>query len=92
MNKIWIYDSGAYEHYLKSDKSLFDAKDIYEWVAVGNGESIKVTKVGSLKCQVVQTNESSVNVTLKEVEYVPESCLICSASIRKQRKDLIKTI
>jgi hypothetical protein len=33
---------------------------------------MKAIKVGSLKCHVIQLNCSSVNVTLKEVKYVPE--------------------
>jgi hypothetical protein len=33
---------------------------------------MKAIKVGSLKCHVIQRNGSSVNMTLKEVKYVPE--------------------
>jgi DUF4097 and DUF4098 domain-containing protein YvlB len=33
---------------------------------------MKTIKVRSLKCHVIQLNGSSVNVTLKEVKYVPE--------------------
>jgi hypothetical protein len=69
---IWICDSGACGHYCKSDKGLFDIKDINEKMTVGNGESMKAIKVGSLKCHVIQLNDSSVNVTLKEVKFVPE--------------------
>jgi hypothetical protein len=32
---------------------------------------MKAIKVGSLKCHVIQLNVSSVDVTLKEVKYVP---------------------
>jgi hypothetical protein len=71
-DKIWICDSEACEHYCKSDKVLFDVKDINKKITVGNGESMKAIKVGSLKCHVIQLNGSSVNVTLKEVKYVPE--------------------
>jgi hypothetical protein len=70
---IWICVSGACGHYRKSDKGLFDVKDINEKITVGNGDSMKAIKVGSLKCHVIQLNGSSVNVTLKEVKYVPES-------------------
>jgi hypothetical protein len=69
---IWICDSGACGHYCKSDKGLFDVKDINEKITVGNGESMKAIKVGSLQCHVIQLNGSSVNVTHKEVKYVPE--------------------
>jgi hypothetical protein len=69
---IWIYDSRAWRDYCKSDKSLFDVKEINEKITLGNGESMKSIKVGSLKCHAIQLNGSSVDVTLKEVKYVPE--------------------
>jgi hypothetical protein len=73
---IWICDIGACGHYCKSEKKgLFDVKDINEKITVGNGESMKAIKVGSLKCHVIQFNGSFVNVTLKEVKYVPEWCV-----------------
>jgi hypothetical protein len=33
---------------------------------------MKAIKVGSLKCHVIQLNGSSVDVTFKEIKYVPE--------------------
>jgi hypothetical protein len=68
---IWICDIGACGHYCKSDKDLFDVKDINKKITVGNAESMKAIKVGSLKCHVIQLNGSRVNVILKEVNYVP---------------------
>jgi hypothetical protein len=41
-------------------------------ITVGNGESMKATKVGSFKCHFIQLNGSRVNVTNKEVKYVSE--------------------
>jgi hypothetical protein len=55
-----------------ADKGLFDIKDINENITVGNGESMKAIKVGSLKCRVIQFNSSNANVTLKEIKYVLE--------------------
>jgi hypothetical protein len=52
--------------YCKSDKVLFDVKDINEKITVA------AIKVGSLKCHVIQLNGSSVDVTLKAATYVPE--------------------
>jgi hypothetical protein len=46
---IWICDSGACGNNCKSDKVLIDVKDINEKITVGNGESMKAIKVGSLK-------------------------------------------
>jgi hypothetical protein len=47
VDNIWICDSGACGHYCKSDKDLFDVKDINEKITAGNGESMKAIKVGS---------------------------------------------
>jgi ribosomal protein L30E len=72
MDDFWICDSGACGHYCELNKCLFDVKDNTEKIIVGNGESMKAIKVGSLKCHVIQLNGSSVDATLKEVKYVPE--------------------
>jgi cupin superfamily acireductone dioxygenase involved in methionine salvage len=69
---IWICDNGACGHYCKPIKGLFDVKDINQKIIVRNGERMKVIKVGKTKCHDIQLYGSSVNVTLKEVKYVPE--------------------
>jgi hypothetical protein len=69
---FWICDSGACGHYYKSDKDLSYVKDINQNITLGIGEIRETAKVGSLKCHVIQLTSSSVNVTLKEVKYVPE--------------------
>jgi hypothetical protein len=68
---IWICDRGACGHYYKSDKGLFDVKDINQKINIGNGESMKATKNGSFKCHFIQLNGSSDDVILKEVKYDP---------------------
>jgi hypothetical protein len=65
----WICDNGSCGHYCKSDKGLFDVKDINRKITVGNGETMKAIKVRSLKCHLFLLNCSSVNMTLKEVKY-----------------------
>jgi hypothetical protein len=72
MDDIWICDSGACGHYCNPDEGLFDVKDINEKITVRNGESMKAIMVGSLKRHVIQLNGFSVDLTLKEVKYVPE--------------------
>jgi hypothetical protein len=47
-------------------------KDFDEEITVGNGENMNAIKDGSLKFHAIQLNDSSVDVTLKEVKYVPE--------------------
>jgi hypothetical protein len=64
----WICDSGACGHYCNSDKYI---KDIDEKITVRNAESMKATKVGSLKYQMDQLDGSSDDITLK---YLSELC------------------
>jgi hypothetical protein len=67
----WICESGACGQNCKSDKGLFDVKDINEKITVGNGESINAIKVGSLNCHAIQLSGSRVDVTFKEVKNNP---------------------
>ena len=69
---IWICDSGACGHYCNSTKGLFNIEEINESITVGNGKSMTATKVGSLKCRIIQVDGSGLEITLNEVKYVPE--------------------
>ena len=69
---IWICDSGACGHYCASDKGMFDVQDISESITVGNGKSMTATKVGSLKCRVIQVDGAELDIILHEVKFVPE--------------------
>jgi hypothetical protein len=60
---IWICDSGACKHNCKSDEGLFAVKDINDKITVGSDESMKVIKVGNLKCHVIQLNGSNVDIS-----------------------------
>jgi hypothetical protein len=59
-------------HYCNSEKGLFQEESINESITVGNGKSMTATKVGSLKCRVIQVDGSELDITLHEVKYVPE--------------------
>jgi hypothetical protein len=69
---IWICDSGACGHYCNSTKGLFNIEEINESITVCNGKSMMATKVGSLKCRIIQVDGSGLEITLPEVKYVPE--------------------
>jgi hypothetical protein len=56
---MWILDSGASYHYCQSVEGLTDVKEIDESIKIGNGNSLKSTKIGNLKCEVTQVNEES---------------------------------
>jgi gag-polypeptide of LTR copia-type/Zinc knuckle len=71
---IWICDSGGCGHYCKSTKGMFNISDIDEKITVGNGNSMTATKVGSLKCCVVQLDGSVLDIKINKVKYVPKLC------------------
>jgi hypothetical protein len=55
-NDLWILDSGASCHYCRFVGGLTDVKEIDESIKIGNGDSMKATKIGNLKCEVTQIN------------------------------------
>jgi hypothetical protein len=70
-NDLWILDSGASCHYCRSVEGLTDVKEIDESIKIGNGDLVKATKIGNLKCEVTQINGEKFTVTLNDVKYVP---------------------
>jgi hypothetical protein len=44
-NDLWILDSGASCHYCRSVEGLMDVKEINELIKIGNGDSMKATKI-----------------------------------------------
>jgi hypothetical protein len=44
-------------------------------IKIGNGDSMKATKIGNLKCEVTQVNGEKFTATLNYVKYVPSLCV-----------------
>jgi hypothetical protein len=72
---MWILDSGASCHYCQSAEGLTDIKEIDESIKIGNGNSMKSTKIGNLKCEVTQINGEKLTIMLNDVKYVPSLCV-----------------
>jgi hypothetical protein len=70
-NDLWILDGGTSCHYCQSVEGLTDVKEIDESIKTGNGDLMKATKIGNLKCEVTQINGGKFTVTLNNVKYVP---------------------
>jgi hypothetical protein len=66
-NDLWILDSGASYYYCRSE-GLTDIKEINESIKIGNGDSMKATKIGSLKFEVTQVNREKLTITLNDVK------------------------
>ncbi|KAJ0558902.1 putative RNA-directed DNA polymerase [Helianthus annuus] len=78
---VWIVDSGASQHMVKSDKNMINVVDVSEFnITVGhpNGTKVKVLKIGDLKL--------TDNVVLRDVFYVPDYC-VNLLSVYKLAKD-----
>jgi hypothetical protein len=56
-------------------EGLTDLIDIDEAITIGNGESMRATKVGNLKCEVIQVNGKKFAVTLHDIKLVPDLCV-----------------
>jgi gag-polypeptide of LTR copia-type/Zinc knuckle len=71
-NDIWIGDRGASCHYCNNDAALYDYSMISEDITVGNGNVMTATKMGKLRCEILQKNGESLVVTLEDVKFVPD--------------------
>jgi hypothetical protein len=56
-------------------EGLTDIKEIDESIKIGNGDLMKATKIGNLKCEVNQINGEKFTVTLNNIKYVPGLCV-----------------
>jgi hypothetical protein len=72
---MWILDSRASCHYCQYTEGLTDIKEIDESIKIGNGNSMKSTKIGNLKCEVTQINGERFTVTINDVKYVQSLCV-----------------
>jgi hypothetical protein len=71
-NDIWIGDSGTSCRYCNNDAALYDYTIICEDIIVGNGNVMTATKMGKLRCRILQKNGQSLVVTLEDVKFVPD--------------------
>jgi Reverse transcriptase (RNA-dependent DNA polymerase) len=67
----WLADSGASCHMGNTDDGMFDVKAIDEPITMGNGKSLRATKVGKLRRTVKQVNGDTVDIVLEGYKCVP---------------------
>jgi hypothetical protein len=72
---IWILDSEDSCHNCKYAEGLTDFKEINELIKIGNGDLMKATKIGNLKCEVTHVNGDKLTITHNDVKYVPSLCV-----------------
>jgi hypothetical protein len=73
--ELWILDNGATFHHSLSVKGLTEIIEIDKSIEVRNGDSMKATKVGSLKCEVNQLNGETFVVSLNDVKIESNLCI-----------------
>jgi hypothetical protein len=66
--------------YWNSSKGVFNVnvEDIKESINVGKGKFMMTTKVGSMKCRVIQLFGFGLDITIHEVKFVREMLVNCS--------------
>jgi hypothetical protein len=69
---LWIGDLEASTHVKNSLDRLFDLQKEETFVKIRNGIGLESTTVGLLKTTVEQADRTKIDVTLKNVAYVPE--------------------
>ena len=54
------------------ETGMFEVKTIQDEITIGNGKPLMATKIGKLKLDIIQKDDSSREVTLTGVKYVPQ--------------------
>lgn len=68
----WLGDSGASTFMGNTDEGMFDVKEINEPVTIGNGKTLRATKIGKLRRTVHQTNGDTLDIIIPDYKHVPE--------------------
>jgi hypothetical protein len=69
--ETWLADSGASCHMGNSEEGMFDITLIDEPITLGNGKSLRATKVGKLRRTVHQVNGDTLDIVLEGYKCVP---------------------
>ena len=64
-------DTAASTHMGNSDEGLTDIEEVTQYIMIGNGKKLQVTKVGTLHRTTFQEDGSSMDIELKGYKYVP---------------------
>jgi hypothetical protein len=71
-NDIWNCDNGACCQYCNNKEFLYNAKEMNENIVIGNGKTMRATTIGSLRRNMIQLDETTTEITIHNVKYVPE--------------------
>ena len=69
--EIWIADSGASMHATNSKEGMYDVIPCKFKITIGDGTGLKATCMGKKTLKVLQPNNKTTTITMKEVYFVP---------------------
>jgi hypothetical protein len=62
-SNMWLADSGASCHLTNLDEGMYDVQFINPPIEIGIGQSLRATKLGKVRCMIVQANGTRMEVT-----------------------------
>ena len=72
LKNTWIADSGASTHMGNSDEGMTDVREIDSPVQIGNGKTLRATKIGRKHVTVLSKDGTTTNIVLEDYKYVPD--------------------
>ena len=69
--QIWMGDSGASCHMTCDDKGMYETSTINSPIRIGNGTTLRATKIGKKRVTVYQQDGSTQNIVLEGCKFVP---------------------
>jgi hypothetical protein len=88
---MWILDNVASCRYCRFVEGLTGAKDINKSIQIGNGDSMKTTKIGNSKFEMNQLSGEKYTVTMNDFRYPPKLCFNLF-SLNKESKFFLMSI
>jgi len=71
----WIADSGASTHMGNSDVGMTDVRKIDSAVQIGNGKTLRATKIGRKHMTVLSKDGKMTDIVLEDYKYIPDLCV-----------------
>jgi len=69
---IWLGDSGASTHMGFSDAGMFDVEEKKSTVQMGNGQTLRVEKIGKKRVTIYQKDGNLIDCVLDDYKFVPD--------------------
>ncbi len=71
LENIWMGDSGASCHMTCDEAGMFDTRAINSPIKIGNGTTLRATKIGKKRLTVLQKDGTTTDIVLEGCKFVP---------------------